>query len=223
MAAEKLCRNGYAQVFELRCGIEDWIKEGFTVEQTLADPTPPAPIPDGSVPIDLKESRIRWTGRNLLNMHEGELALKSGHLDFDHGTLKGGEFVINMHSVRSTDLAGDPLHDVLVRHLIDHDFFDVEKYPEARFVITSAVPSGAHPGAPGLEIHGMLTLKDVTAPVVFAATHGFTDEGKAAAQASFPIDRTKWNVKYGSGRLFRNLGMHLVNDQIDLQLRIVTA
>ena len=37
MAAEKLCRNGYAQVFELRCGIEDWIKEGFTVEQTLAD------------------------------------------------------------------------------------------------------------------------------------------------------------------------------------------
>jgi len=224
MAAEKLCRNGYAQVFELRCGIEDWIKEGFTVEQTLADPTPPAPIPDGSIPIDLKESRIRWTGRNLLNKHEGELALKSGHLVFDHGTLKGGEFVIDMHSVRSTDLAGDPLHDVLIRHLIDHDFFDVEKYPEARFVINSAVPlPGAHAGAPGLEIHGMLTLKDVTAPVVFAATHGFTDEGKAAAQASFPIDRTKWNVKYGSGRLFRNLGMHLVNDQIDLQLRIVTA
>ena len=56
----------------------------------------------------------------------------------------------------------------------------------------------------------------------FFKSAGITAEGKAAAQASFAIDRTRWNVKYGSGRLFRNLGGHLVNDMIELQLRIVS-
>lgn len=224
MAAEKLCEAGYTEVFELRCGIEDWTTAGKPAERKSTDASPDAPTLEGKVPIDLKESRIRWIGRNLLNMHEGYLALKSGYLDFEAGKLKGGEFTIDMHSIRSTDLAGDPLHEVLVRHLMDHDFFEVETYPEARFVISSATAlEGAQAGAPNLKIDGELTLKDVTAPLAFTAISGITDDGKAAAQASFAIDRTKWNVKYGSGRLFRNLGGHLVNDQIELQLRIVTV
>ena len=224
MAAEKLCRAGYEEVFELRCGIEDWAAAGHPVERHPTDGSPAPAKLQGRLPIDLKESRIRWIGRNLLNMHEGLLALKSGHLDFEAGKLKGGEFVIDMRSLRSTDLEGDELHDVLISHLMDHDFFEVETYPEARFVITAATPlEGAQAGAPNLKIDGMLTLKDVTAALSFTASSGISDDGKAGAQASFAIDRTKWNVKYGSGRLFRNLGGHLVNDQIELQLRIVTA
>ena len=224
MAAEKLTHAGYVEVFELRCGIEDWIGAGQPVERSEDEATQTAPRLDGKVPIDLKESRVRWIGRNLLNMHEGYLALKSGHLEFAEGSLKGGEFVIDMHSIRSTDLEGNELHDVLIRHLMDHDFFEVETYPEARFVIGSSVPvENGEAGAPNLKIEGSLTLKDVTAPLVFTAISGITADGKAAAQASFAIDRTKWNVKYGSGRLFRNLGGHLVNDLIELQLRIVTA
>lgn len=224
MAAEKLIRQGYQQVYELRCGIGQWCADG---RDTLKDASVlPAltPVPDGTFPIDLKESRVQWIGRNLLNSHEGTLALKSGDLVFEKGMLSGGEFVIDMHSIRSTDLEGNELHDVLIRHLMDHDFFEVETYPEGRFVIDRAEPlEGANPGSPDLKIHGMLTLKDVTAPLEFLATHGFTDKGKAAAQATLSFDRTKWNVKYGSGRLFRNLGGHLVNDRIELQLRIVTA
>ena len=224
MAAEKLCRAGYEEVFELRCGIEDWTAAGKPVERSSPDLSPASPDLQGRIAIDLKESRIRWIGRNLLNLHEGLLALKSGHLDFDAGKVTGGEFVIDMRSIRSTDLEGDELHDVLIRHLMDHDFFEVETYPEARFAIRSATPlDEVQAGAPNLKIDGTLTLKDVTAPLTFTAISGLTDDGKAAAQASFAIDRTKWNVKYGSGRLFRNLGGHLVNDLIELQLRIVTA
>ena len=56
----------------------------------------------------------------------------------------------------------------------------------------------------------------------FLAVVGVTPEGKLAAQASLAIDRTLWEVLYGSGKYFRNLGGHLVNDLIELQLRIVT-
>lgn len=225
MAAEKLSRAGYAEVFELPCGMAGWTAAGQPVERGPAEAEAAAPALQGKVPVDLKESRIRWIGRNLLNMHEGYLTLKSGHLDFEKGSLKAGEFVIDMRSIRSTDLEGDDLHDVLIRHLMDHDFFDVETYPEARFVIDTATPvEGAVAGAPNLKIEGTLTLKDVTAPLSFTAISGMTADGKtAAAQASLAIDRTRWNVKYGSGRLFRNLDGHLVNDLIELQLRIVTA
>jgi polyisoprenoid-binding protein YceI len=89
--------------------------------------------------------------------------------------------------------------------------------------MTSTEPvSQATPGAPNLKVRGELTVKSVTLPVDFLATAGITPEGKAAAQAFLTIDRTLWNVIYGSGKFFRNLGGHLVNDLIEFQLRIVT-
>jgi len=40
------------------------------------------------------------------------------------------------------------------------------------------------------------------------------------AQAWLEIDRTRWGVNYGSGRLFAWLGKHVVNDHIGLHLKI---
>jgi YceI-like domain len=81
---------------------------------------------------------------------------------------------------------------------------------------------GAALGQPNLEIIGNLTLRGTSAPLTFRAAAGVTADGKAAAQAVFSIDRTRWNVLYGSGRFFHRLGMHLVNDLIDLEIKIVT-
>jgi len=41
------------------------------------------------------------------------------------------------------------------------------------------------------------------------------------AQATLDIDRTQWNISYGSGRLFEKLGMHLVNDLVTLEFFLV--
>jgi len=223
MAAEKLDRAGYASVFELREGIAGWKSAGLETEtgDPVSDPSRPA---DGSYPIDLEESRVEWTGRNLLNKHWGTVGLKSGSLRFDGGSLAGAEFVLDLTDLTCTDLAGNHLHDVLIDHLQSDDFFDVERFPEARFVIDSAreIP-GQTPGSPNLSVEGNLTLKGETHPVRFEATAGLNAEGKPAAQASFSIDRTKWNVIYGSGKFFKRLAGHLVNDEIDLEFRIVTV
>ena len=220
MAAEKLLRLGYTAVHELEGGIAAWRDAGLPVEESPAEPQPA--LFDGRYLIDLKESRVQWTGRNLLNHHTGHIALKSGELIIAGGRLAGGSFVIDMTSISCLDLAGDALHDVLIRHLRDHDFFDAELFPEARFTITHSEPTGdATPGAPNLHVSGSLTLKDVTAPLDFLASAGITPAGKPAAQATFAFDRTLWNVLYGSGKWFHHLGGHLVNDLIELQLRVV--
>lgn len=223
MAAEKLVRVGYLDVMELDGGLEQWQADGGAVEGSAKAPQPGATMPDGRREINLAESRIEWVGRNLLNRHHGTLGIRSGHLDFRDGLPVGGGFVFDMNSIACTNLAGDPLHDVLVDHLRSHDFFDTAVHPESRYHILSARRiEGAGQGAPNLRIEGELTLKGRTLPLSLDAVAGFTPEGHAAAQAVVAFDRTLWDVIYGSGRFFRNLGMHLVNDLIEVQLRILT-
>lgn len=223
MACEKLSRAGYTCVSRLDGGIAGWTKAGFSTEGTH-EPIDTAAIPTGRRALDLGESSIEWIGRNLLNKHSGSIALKSGHLDFDGTTLTGGEIVISMHKIHCDDLAGTPLHDVLVAHLRSDDFFDTERFPEARIVLrTARFDPNAPPGGQNLNVEADLTLKDTTAPVSFTASAGLDADGRPAAQASFCIDRTKWGVLYGSGKFFHRLAGHLVNDLIEIQLRMVAV
>lgn len=222
-AAAKLLRAGYVEVWELRDGIEGCKAAGLEVETSATTNSAEAWKLDGRREIDLAESRIEWLGRNLLNKHFGRIGLNSGWLDFAEGRIAGGAFGIDMRTMSCDDLSGDALHDVLIAHLQSDDFFDVENHPEGQFMITRASSiEGARQGAPNLRILGNLTLKGITRPVEFTAAAGVTTDGRAAAQAAFSIDRTEWDVTYGSGKLFKRLGGHLVNDLIELQLRIVT-
>jgi polyisoprenoid-binding protein YceI/rhodanese-related sulfurtransferase len=221
MACEKLNRAGYTRVSCLDGGIAAWTDAGFPTEGTHEAVDAPA-IPVGRRVLDLGESRVEWLGRNLLNKHRGSIAIKSGYLDFDGTTITGGEVVISMRDIHCDDLAGTPLHDVLVAHLRSDDFFDTERFPEAKIVLRSARfdPSAA-PGGQNLNVEADLTLKGVTAPVSFTASAGLDADGHLAAQASFAIDRTQWGVLYGSGKFFHRLSGHLVNDLIEIQLRMV--
>jgi polyisoprenoid-binding protein YceI/rhodanese-related sulfurtransferase len=223
VAFEKLQRAGYTQVLEFREGLQGWKAAGFSVEGNApADAASGPAIADGTHQLDLTESRVEWTGRNLLNKHQGRLAIKDGCLRFEGGQLTGGEIIFDMTDIGCHDLSGNPLHDVLIAHLRSDDFFDVELYPTARFAILSATPvPDAKPGEPNLAVKGELSLKNVTDSIEFTAAAGLTAEGKPAAQAAFAFDRTKWNVLYGSGRFFHRLGGHLVNSMIELQIRMV--
>jgi rhodanese-related sulfurtransferase len=222
IAAEKLCRAGYTKVYEYRDGFAAWQHTGAPVIQGEQRPTA-AGISDGIHSVDVVASSIEWNGRNLLNKHHGRIGLRSGQLAFIQGQLSGGRFVIDMTSIVCSDLHGSELHDVLIEHLQSDDFFDVARFPEALYVINAArAIEGATPGQPNLEIIGDLTLKGISGPLTFSAAAGVTPDGKAAAQAVLSFDRTHWNVLYGSGRYFQGLGMHLVYDLIDLEIKIVT-
>ena len=222
VAAEKLSRTGYNNVYEYRDGLAGWQAAGDPV--ALGEPLPAEPtISDGVHPIDLSESSIEWSGRNLLKKHHGRTGLRFGQLEFAHGELTGGRVVIDLKNIVCFDLHGTEWHDVLINHLQSDDFFDVERFPEALVVINGARRiDDASLGRPNLDINADVTLKGISAPLKFLATSGVTPDGKAAAQAVFSFDRTRWKVLYGSGRFFHRLGMNLVNDLIQLEIKIVT-
>lgn len=221
VACEKLIRAGYTRVYRLEGCLAAWTDAGFPLEghgATIPVPT----LPTGRLTVDLTESRVEWLGRNLLNKHWGRLPLTSGYLDVNEGHITGGEFVLSMTDITCDDLAGNAYHDVLIAHLRSDDFFDTALHPEARLTLTQAtlLPEAA-PGTQNLEVTADLTLRGVTAPVTFLLSAGQDKEGRCAAQAAFSIDRTRWGVLYGSGSFFCRLAGHLVNDLIELQVRIV--
>jgi rhodanese-related sulfurtransferase/polyisoprenoid-binding protein YceI len=222
IAAEKLSRAGYALVYEYRDGFAGWEVAGGPINRGAMQPAEPQ-ISDGAHPIDLTESWVEWTGRNLLSKHRGRVGLKSGQLEFVQGQLIRGDVIIDLKNIVCFDLQGTPAHDILLHHLQSDDFFDVERFPEALLVINSARKiDGASPGQLNYEIIADLTLKSVVASLAFHAAAGVTPDGRAAAQAMLSFDRTRWNVLYGSARFFRRVGMHLVNDLVDLEVKVVT-
>ncbi|MBK1835185.1 YceI family protein [Roseibacillus ishigakijimensis] len=221
MAAEKLRRLGYKEVTLVEGGLAGREQAGDAVETGTPLPTPPQ-APEGRQALDLEASQVHWTGRNLLNAHHGSVAIAEGFLEFSGGALTGGDILLDLARMDCFDLAGGPMHDVLIAHLHNDDFLDLEKFPNARLKITGCREISSHPGAVNHEIAAELTLKGVTHPLTFPASCGITPEGQAAAQATFSLDRTRWGINYGSGKLFHRLAGHLVNDEIEFQVKIVT-
>ncbi len=162
--------------------------------------------------INTQESKIAWKGYKVLGSHEGTLNIKSGNLDFDGDQLTGGNFVIDMSSITVTDLEGEAAGK-LVGHLSSPDFFGVKKYPTANFKITKVASRGT---TGDYKITGDLTIKEVTKSISFKAK-----VDKASATGEVQIDRTHFNVKYGSGSFFDNLGDKTIYDEIDLVINLV--
>ena len=221
-ASEKLERAGYRNISILEGGLAAWEAAGYPVECPEAIDTAEAPVRDGVYRVDTGASVVEWTGRNINNRHYGRIALAEGEVTFVGGALAGGRFVLDMTSITNLDLQDATWREILIRHLLSDDFFDVERYPTASFEVTGFEPlSGATPGTPNGTVTGNLTIRDVTRPVTFPAVIYPQEEGSIKAQAAFDLDRTLWNVFYGSGKLYERLGMHLVHDLISLELFLV--
>lgn len=166
--------------------------------------------------VSVAESNIVWNGYKVTGSHTGNIQLKSGELEFDGDQLTGGNFVIDMTSMTNNDLEGE-WKEKLMGHLKSDDFFSVDKFPTASFNITQVVSRGK-PGE--YKIVGDLTIKGITKEIKFQAN--VEDMGdKAKAVAEVVVDRSEFNVRYGSGSFFENLGDKTIYDEFDLQVNLV--
>ncbi len=148
-------------------------------------------------------SNITWVATKANGAHTGTFNLKEGSLAAKDGNLTGGSFIIDVASINNIDLAGDPENkQKLEGHLKSADFFDVAKYPTAKFEITGITPFQYDSTMKDVvlkdathTINGNLTLRDSTRNVAFPAVVSVTD-GNVTAKADFNIDRTDWGMNY---------------------------
>jgi polyisoprenoid-binding protein YceI len=223
VAAAQLLAAGYTSVSKFPGGLDEWTACGFPVEGhgRLPGEAPPA---DGDYVIDRQKSVIRWTGRNLFNHHSGTVGLAGGRLTLAGGRLVGAELRIDMRSIACEDLTDRNLNALLLKHLAHSDFFDTANHPEATFSLQACEPiDGAAPGTPNFILAGTFTLRGVSRPLSFPMVAADAGDGTLTGQALIELDRTEFGSIYGSGRFFRFLGQHVVNDIVHLHAKIHAA
>lgn len=160
--------------------------------------------------IDIKESTITWKGEKVIGKsHIGTIDLKEGYFEFENEALVGGHFVIDMTSISNTDVEGE-YKAKLEGHLKSDDFFGVEKYPTASFKINKASKQNDR-----YEITGDLTIKGITNSISFDL---FMNGNTSTAHIEF--DRSKFDVRYGSGSFFDDLGDKTISDTIELEVTL---
>lgn len=168
------------------------------------------------VKVDTKSSQIAWVGKKVTGQHNGTVNIKDGALEMENGQVTGGSFTIDMTTINVLDLEGE-YKGKLMGHLKSDDFFSVEKFPNAKFTITSINKSEATDASHF--IAGDLSIKGITNKITFPATIKIVD-GKANATASFALDRTKWDIRYGSGSFFDGLGDKMIYDDFELSINL---
>lgn len=167
--------------------------------------------------IDTEASKVSWLGKKVTGQHNGTVQLKSGSFEFEDGKLTGGTFTVDMTTIVSEDLEGE-WKQKLEGHLKSDDFFGVEQYPNALLVIQKAKAQGGGK----YEVTGDLTIKGKTETITFPAQ--LTEAGdKVYGLANLTIDRSKFDVRYGSGSFFDDLGDKTIYDNFDLTVNIVAS
>ena len=166
--------------------------------------------PKNDKEINTKISSVLWKGKKVTGSHEGTIMIKSGFLKFEKKKLIGGEFEIDMTSLVCTDLSGE-YKGKLEGHLKADDFFGVSKFPISTLKITKT----KHKKGNTYECTAEITIKGKTEIITFN-----TDINKDSAVAKIKIDRTKFDIKYGSGSFFDGLGDNMIYDEFDLNINL---
>ncbi len=170
--------------------------------------------------VDAHASRVAWLGTKIGGQHDGTIGVDHGGLYVYDGELLAGTVVINMNKIVVLDIENPNSNSRLVAHLESDDFFSVATYPTSTFEITRVEPLPAPVGETTHRVFGNMTIKGITHGIAFDATIAVEGD-RVHAFADFDLDRADWDVRFGSGRFFENLGDNLIYDDFNLKLNIV--
>ncbi len=160
--------------------------------------------------INVEKSTINWNAKKVTGEHSGTVNFQDGNLIFKSGKVAGGNFTVDMTSLVTTDLSGD-WKTKLEGHLKSNDFFNTEKFKTATLVFKKVATK-----ANGVyTVTADLTIKGITNPITFdLAIKGNT------GSTVLKIDRTKYDIKYGSKSFFDSIGDKAINDDFDLTVNL---
>lgn len=165
--------------------------------------------------VDKLSSDVQWIGRKVTGEHNGHIEVAGGFIIHNNGNLKSGEILMNMQSITVDDIENPKWNQKLVDHLKNDDFFNSEKYPTAKFVFSEFKGKGAD-----THVKGNMTIRDKTVPMNFIF-NTVVDTDSSHATGSINIDRSLFEVKYGSGTFFEGLGDKMIMDEFTLNFNVI--
>jgi polyisoprenoid-binding protein YceI len=170
------------------------------------------PVTAQKADVNVAKSTVKWTGNKVGGSHNGDISIKSGAFEFKNGNIVSGEVVIDMNTITCEDLTNEGANKKLVGHLKSDDFFGVEKFPTSNFKVTKATAFTKGKAM----LTGVLTIKGKSEPISFEVI-----KTGAVYSTQLKVDRSKYDVRYGSKSFFNNLGDNFINDIFILDIQLV--
>ncbi|MEG1617424.1 MAG: YceI family protein [Bacteroidales bacterium] len=169
--------------------------------------------------IDVSQSIIKWNAFKPGGEHDGTLHFKNGTIEVDDQNIPiGGSFEFDMDTITDNDLSGF-LKQKLETDLKGTEFFDVVKYPDAKFEIEKVDHTPDTSGYYG--VSGYLTMKGVRNEISFKAKYTEAADSIRVESNKIIVDRTKWGINHGSKNIFKKLQENIIADNFDVQAIVV--
>lgn len=179
---------------------------GSVVAQSAFTKTP-AEVQSGDYTLDSSHGRITWSVDHLgFSKYVGQFINVQAELKLDPANPANSSLTA---TVPIADVA--PNDDALKRHLLNADFFDVEKYPTATFRSTRIVVDSDDTNE--ADVYGDLTIKGITKPVKIEVEFNQAGEMGGKYRAGFDgeltIKRSDFGITYGLPMLGDEIELHI--------------
>ncbi|MEM9369127.1 MAG: YceI family protein [Planctomycetota bacterium] len=143
--------------------------------------------------LDKEASSIEFVGTKPGDKHEGGFKAFAGKATADFADPSASTLSIE---IDASSIWSD--NNKLTNHLKSPDFFDVRKYPQIKFESTKVEISGEEMSK--AKITGNWTMLGKTLEIEVPVVVKHTETG-LDMMAEFKIDRTKWGMTYGQGKV----------------------
>jgi len=176
-----------------------------------------------SYSVLVENSYLDWNAAKFGGKHKGKIKFKDGQLTFTDSALTSATFSMDMNSISCEDIEDEESNKKLINHLKSSDFFDVENHATASFNTTGIVKYGkdTKDGPEIYKLTGDMTIKGVTQSVKLRAKLYIYKGSSISATAKLEIDRSEFDINYGSGSFFDNLCDKIIQDEIELYINLV--
>jgi polyisoprenoid-binding protein YceI len=161
--------------------------------------------------IDTQKSKIEWTGKKLTSSHHGTIDFSKGSLTFVNNKLVGGNFVVDMNTINTTDISGKS-KERLDGHLKADDFFGVKNHPESTLEFKT-IETTDNPEI--YKVTADLTIKGITHPATFDLKLN-----KIGASTKVIVNRILYDIKYASTGIGA-LADKAISDDFELNVALV--
>ena len=165
--------------------------------------------------VNTEISSVEWIGRKVTGQHNGVIELKNGSYTFENDLITKGEFVIDMKSIKIEDIEDEGQNEKLRNHLISPDLFAVKKHPTGKLTVIKSEKLAADQ----LKVFADLEIKGISKRIEFEVTL-LKDGIKMVAVGKVDINRTEYDIRYGSGSFFDNLGDKAIKDFFTIKFKV---
>ena len=179
-----------------------------------------AQLADGKYILDFNKSSIVWSAKKVTGSgHTGTVRVSSGVIYVKGNAGITGKVKIDMNAMVITDISDAGTNANFLNHLKAEDFFNTVVFPDAMFEVISVQVAKGNNGTTH-NVSGNMTIKGITKALSFPAK--ITGGGNQVfVEGIVGVDRSQFDVRYGSNAFFDNLGDKAIDNIFNLNIKLV--